>query len=104
MDRPASRPKGSPASPAPADAPCRVLRSWHGTRSGVPNVRGVFADRPVAREAAGRSHIQNGHARPGPGTFVQCRDAFLRIRIGGEIGQVHVIVTAREERLTDWRE
>src|SRR5262245_33672133 len=72
---------------------------WDGTRLGMPDLGGVLGDGAVARELARASHVKDGLARPLIAVRVQLEQPAIRLEVAREIGQVHVVVTARQEGL-----
>ena len=59
---------------------------------GVPDVGRVLGDRAVAGELPGAGHVQDRLARPGSRVGVERAQAAVRLEIGREVRQVHVVV------------
>src|SRR5262245_32205433 len=76
-------------------------RSGHRARLDVTDVRGVFGDRPIARELSRRGHIEDDLAGPGVRRRVQLAELLVRFDERREVRQVHVVVAVREQRVDD---
>src|SRR5215813_7420326 len=75
----------------------------HRTGLHPPDVGGVFRDGAVARKLSGVANIQDGFPGPCLGLAIQLSHLLLCTSVGREIGQVHVMIAVREERLPDRR-
>src|SRR5258708_36581076 len=67
------------------------------TRLHRPDARCVFGDGSVAREFPGAGHVEDGLARPRTRIFVKLSQTLLRLYVGGEVRQVHVVVPAVQQ-------
>src|SRR6266446_5004522 len=85
--------------PARGEIAIRVVLLWHRARFGVPNLRGVLGDRAVARKFPGAGDIQNGLARPFAGVRIELAQPLIRVEIGSEIRQMHVVIAMRKQRI-----
>jgi hypothetical protein len=74
-------------------------RSCHRARLRLPNLGGILGDRVVAGEFPGARHVQGGFARPSVLIGVQRGQPLVRLDIGFKVGQVHVMISVRQERI-----
>src|SRR5262249_13224602 len=79
---------------APANAPLRYR-----ARLGVPDAGRVFSDGAVAGELARAGHVQDGLTGPDVGTAIQLDQLSIRVQVGLQIRQVHVVVAVRQQRV-----
>ena len=62
---------------------------------------GVLRDGAVAGELARAAYVDDRLARPGVRVPVQGADLRLRPDVGGQVGQVHVVIAVRQQRVPD---
>jgi len=67
----------------------------------VPDLIGVFADGPIAREVAHAGSVEDGHACPGVGIAIGDIDAVLAGEVVGKVGQDHIGIAFVEEGADD---
>src|SRR5262245_39182572 len=86
---------------AMTDCLSRLLKTSlrDGTRLRVPDGGRVLGDGAVAGELSRAGHIHNGLARPGVRVGVQLDQPPVRVQVGLEVRQVHVVVAVRQERV-----
>src|SRR5213083_1907807 len=87
-----------------AAARCRTSRalpvaSWHGAGFRLPDVSRVFGDGAVAGKLPGAGDIKDGLACPSVTVRIQSDQPLVRLEIGLEIRQMHVVVSIRQERV-----
>src|SRR5258708_7143802 len=70
-------------------------------RLDVPDLLGVLADGPVAGERSRGGDVADRLAEPGVWVAVQLAHLLVRLRVGGQVGQVHVVVALRQQRVVD---
>ena len=70
----------------------------------VPDVGRVLGDGAVAGELARAGHIQDGLARPGVRVGIQLDQPLVRLQVGLQVRQVHVVVAVRQQRVAQRRE
>src|SRR5690242_4302523 len=87
--------------PASGEMVMQRSLSWHWTGLRSPYFGGILRDRMVAGELPAAGHVQNGLARPGVAVSVQRRQPLVRLKIGFEIGQMHVVVSVRQQRIAE---
>src|SRR5262249_48779192 len=75
------------------------LSSTHRARLHPPNARRIFGDSTVAREFPGAGHVKNGLTRPGARSGVELTQLPLHLNVRGQVGEVHVVIPARQQRL-----
>src|SRR5581483_5902477 len=75
-----------------------LLQNW--ARFGPPDLRRILGNGAVARKLAAAGNIQDGLVRPRPGIGVQCAEPVLRLAIGSQVGQVHIVVAVLEEYIS----
>src|SRR3954453_1164760 len=66
-----------------------------------PDRSGILRDRAIARELPGPCDVEDGLAAPPLTILVEFGYARLRRGVGGEVGQVHVVVAPVEQHLPD---
>src|ERR1700758_4255701 len=71
------------------------------TRLYLPYVGRIFLDRPITRELARSCNIQNCFARPIARLRVQFHQTPVCVEVGPQIGQMHVEVSMRQERVAE---
>src|SRR5947209_15080612 len=76
------------------------LRHW--ARSRIPNFGGVLGDGSVAGEFAGSGNVQYRLARPFVSVGIEIAKPLIRLEVGFEVRQMHVMVAMRQQRLTYW--
>src|SRR5208337_2951759 len=77
-------------------------RSRYRARLGIPDLPGILADRAIAGEPAAAGHIDDCHGGPCRGILaVERADALLGLNVTVQIGQVHVVISMRQERLAN---
>src|SRR5262245_28505563 len=84
----------SPGSDFPPTA-----RSWYRTRLRVPDLGRILPDRAVARERSGTGHVQDGLLRPPLLVGIHLEEPPVRLQIGAEVRQVHVVVASGQQAL-----
>jgi hypothetical protein len=77
----------------------RATASCHRARLGIPDAGGVLGDRAVARESSGTGNVQDRFARPSVLVGMQLGKPPVGVEIRLQIGQVHVKVATRQERV-----
>src|SRR6266478_1386721 len=77
---------------------------WDRARFRVPDLGRVLGDCPVAGELAGAGDIQNCFARPSIAVCVEFAKTLIRIKIGLEVRQMHVVVAMRKQRVVNGSE
>src|SRR5262249_13254115 len=84
---------------------CPRVEKWrralllHWARRYPPNVRSIFSNGAVAGKFSGARHVQDGHPRPGVRVGIKLREPLVRLKVALQVRQVHVEVSACEERL-----
>src|SRR5262249_14988337 len=73
----------------------------HRARLHVPDLRGILRNRSVTRELPGMGDVEDGLSRPFFRVRVQSANLGVRLAVCREVGQVHVVVTAGEQRVPD---
>src|SRR5262249_9104253 len=79
----------------------KATRSIHRTWLRTPDVAGILRDGAVAGELAGTTDILDRAARPGVGLEVKRTNLLLGPDVRREVGQMHVAVALRHERVPD---
>src|SRR4029077_3217816 len=106
--RGARRPAASPWKPAclqtakewsPQVPQLRTVLLWYRAWLHLPDVASVLSDRAVARKFPRTRHVQDCFAGPRTRIEVQSADPVLGLAVGGEVRQVHVVVTVCQERV-----
>src|SRR4051794_951307 len=78
--------------------------SRHWARSRIPNFGGVLGNGAVAGEFAGSGNVQYRLARPLVSVGIEIAKPVIRLQVGFEVRQMHVVVAMRQQRLTYWSE
>src|ERR1700693_1873198 len=78
------------------------LRHW--ARLHLPDVSRVFCDRPVTRELSRARYIQDGFLCPSILIGIQFTEVLMRLDVGRQVRQVHVVIPVRQQRVTQWSE
>ncbi|MGC2198644.1 MAG: hypothetical protein WA633_00630 [Stellaceae bacterium] len=68
-----------------------------GARLGVPDFRGILRDCAVAGELPRTGYVQNCFTRPLVAVLVQRAEPLIRLKMGFEVCQVHVVIAARQQ-------
>src|SRR5271165_1194036 len=77
-------------------------RSGNRAGFGVPDLPGIIADRAIAGEPAAAGDIDDCPGSPSRGILaVERADALLGLNVTAQIGQVHVVISMRQERLVN---
>ena len=64
----------------------------------MPDFGSVLFDRPIARESTGTRDVEDGRTSPGVRIPIQRGDPLLRAGVRRQIGQMHIVVAARQQR------
>src|SRR5271166_5925404 len=84
-------------SPARGEIVIGSFSSGHRTWFRIPDLGGVLGDRAIARKLAGTGHVQDSLARPRVVVRVKLAEPLVRIEIGFEVRQMHVVVPLRQQ-------
>src|SRR5215469_15138571 len=76
-----------------------LLRHWTGL--GIPDLGRILGNRSVARELSRTGDIQNRLARPCMRIRVECAKPLIRVEVGFEVRQMHVVVAVRHQRIVN---
>src|SRR5271165_7346047 len=77
-------------------------RSRNRAGFGVPDLPGILADRAIGGEPAAAGDIDDCPGSPSRGILaVERADALLGLNVTAQIGQVHVVISMRQERLVN---
>src|SRR6266536_207302 len=84
-----------------------VHRPWalflrYGTWFRVPDFGCVFVNGAVARKLSRTGHVQDRLLRPCPRIGIQCAQPFVRLAIGGQVRQVHIVIAEEQEGIAQW--
>src|SRR5499425_651034 len=74
-------------------------RLEHRARLRVPDLGRVLGDGAIAREEARGGDVGDGFSRPRLLIRVELEEATVRLEVGAQIGEVHVVVAAGEQRV-----
>ena len=84
----------------PAGAPI-CDGSPHRAALHVPDLGGVFRDRAIGGEAPGGCDVQDRFTGPPTAVRVERSESFVRLAVRLQIGEMHVVIAVREQRLAD---
>src|SRR5436309_14837947 len=80
--------------------PRRAVRgSWHRARLGVPDLGRVLGDGAIAGELARPGDVEDGLACPPLLVRVELEEPPVGLQVGAQVGQVHIMVAAGEQRV-----
>src|SRR5215470_3803755 len=85
--------------PAKGETVMARTSSRHRTRLCIPDLGGILGNRAVARKFAGAGNVQDGLARPSVDVGVQLSQPVVRLEIGFQVCQVHVVVSVGQQRI-----
>ena len=71
----------------------------HRARLRIPDRGRVLGDGAVAGEFSRAGHVEDGLARPAVRVGIQLDQPLVRIQVGLEVRQMHVMVAVRQERV-----
>src|SRR5205814_5665148 len=78
------------------------LRHW--AWLSPPDVSCVFGDRPVTRELSRSRYIQDGFLCPSIWVRIQLAESLMRLLVGCQVRQVHVVIPVRQQCVTQGSE
>src|SRR5262249_2673046 len=82
------------AARSAAGQPRRFAILRHRTRRGLPNLSRVLSDGAVAGETTGARHVDDRLSGPAIGIRIQGSHPSLRLDVGLEVRQMHIVVAA----------
>src|SRR5215472_6159883 len=85
--------------PARGETDMARTSSRHRTRGCIPDLGGILGNRAVTRKFAGAGNIQDGLARPSVDVGVQLSQPVVRLQVGFQVCQVHVVVSVGQQRI-----
>ncbi len=71
---------------------------WDRTGLCVPNLARTLGDGAVAGEFLGAGDVQDGFARPPLAVRIELAEPPVRVEIGLQVRQMHIVVALRQQR------
>jgi hypothetical protein len=70
----------------------------------APDLRGVFRNGAVGRKLSRACDIENAFLGPIVRRAIELGNPLIGLKVGAQVGEVHVIVAVGEERAAQWLE
>src|SRR5436305_13828504 len=78
-----------------------IRRSPYRATLHAPDLARIFRDGAIARKLPGGRHVQDGLARPLLRMSVEFTHALLRLDVGRQIREVHVVISVLQKRVAE---